>query len=94
MPQCKKVQNSAYDSCSLKEVVEEYLRNFVSKHKDCLPQGEFHELVIQQVEKPLIDICLEISNHNQTKAAQLLGMNRNTLKKKIQQYENFCAKID
>lgn len=91
-PKTSKIQTD--NKCSLKELVERYLRDFVTEHQGCLPEGEFHELVLQQVEKPLIDICLEICNDNQTRAAQLLGMNRNTLKKKIKLYENFCAKID
>lgn len=86
--------NNISHECSLKEVVENYLRQFVKKHEGALPEGELYDLVIQQVEKPLIDVCLEICDNNQTKTAQLLGMNRNTLKKKIQLYEHFCGKID
>jgi len=45
-----------------------------------------HEMVIQQVEKPLIQFVLEKHSNNQTQTAQTLGINRNTLRKKMQQY--------
>jgi two-component system nitrogen regulation response regulator GlnG len=40
--------------------------------------------VLREVEKPLIEITLEATRGNQVKAAHLLGLNRNTLRKKIQ----------
>tara|TARA_B100001287_G_C22601588_1_gene490689 strand:- start:794 stop:943 length:150 start_codon:yes stop_codon:yes gene_type:complete len=41
-------------------------------------------MVIDSIEKPLIEYILEKTNFNQTEAAKMLGMNRNTLRKKIQ----------
>jgi Fis family transcriptional regulator len=43
-------------------------------------------MVISSVEKPLIEVVLHRVSGNQTLAAQLLGMNRNTLRKKIKVY--------
>ncbi len=43
-----------------------------------------HKMVIDSIEKPLIEYILEKTNFNQTEAAKMLGMNRNTLRKKIQ----------
>lgn len=48
--------------------------------------SNLHEMVIQQVEKPLIQFVLKKHGNNQTKTAQTLGINRNTLRKKMQQY--------
>jgi DNA-binding protein Fis len=45
-----------------------------------------HEMVVQQVEKPLIEYVLTKTEGNQTKTANMLGINRNTLRKKILQY--------
>ncbi|MBU6468834.1 MAG: Fis family transcriptional regulator [Betaproteobacteria bacterium] len=45
-----------------------------------------HELLINTVEKPLLEVVLNHTQGNQTLAAQVLGINRNTLRKKIQQY--------
>jgi Fis family transcriptional regulator len=45
-----------------------------------------YDMVISSVEKPLIEVVLHRVSGNQTLAAQLLGMNRNTLRKKIKAY--------
>ncbi|MCX7977477.1 MAG: site-specific DNA inversion stimulation factor [Bdellovibrionaceae bacterium] len=46
-----------------------------------------YDVVIEQVEKPLIELALRAFNGNQVKTAQMLGINRNTLKKKIDNYK-------
>ena len=48
-----------------------------------LENGEIHTMVLEQVERPLIRIILEKTRWNQVKAADILGINRNTLRKKI-----------
>ena len=48
--------------------------------------GHLHELVIMGIEKPLLEMVLKETNGNQTQAANILGINRNTLRKKIQEY--------
>lgn len=45
-----------------------------------------YDMVIRCVEKPLIESVLRYSEGNQTRAAELLGMNRNTLRKKMRAY--------
>jgi len=47
---------------------------------------DVYEMVIQQVEKPMIEFVLKQTENNQTHAANILGINRNTLKKKMQKY--------
>jgi len=47
---------------------------------------DVYEMVIQQVEKPMIEFVLQQTENNQTHAANILGINRNTLKKKMQKY--------
>jgi Fis family transcriptional regulator len=49
------------------------------------PAG-IYDMVISCVEKPLIEVVLHRVGGNQTQAAELLGMNRNTLRKKIRAY--------
>ena len=46
-----------------------------------------YNVVIEQVEKPLLELALRAYNGNQVKTAQMLGINRNTLKKKIDNYK-------
>ncbi len=43
-------------------------------------------MVMQQVERPLLEVIMEHSDHNQSRAARMLGINRNTLRKKLDAY--------
>ena len=52
--------------------------------------GHLHELIIGGIEKPLVEIVLKETNGNQTQAANILGINRNTLRKKIAEYQIKC----
>jgi len=47
---------------------------------------DVYEMVIQQVEKPMIEFVLAQTEQNQSRSAQILGINRNTLRKKMQMY--------
>lgn len=68
----------------------EYVRQMLSEYYATL-EGEdpceLHALTIRQVEKPLIEFTLHRYAYNQTKAAEVLGINRNTLRKKIHLYQ-------
>ncbi len=46
-----------------------------------------YELVITQVEKPLLLAVMQETNHNQSRAAQCLGLSRNTLRKLLAKYD-------
>ena len=50
------------------------------------PAAELYELVIAQVEKPLLEIVMRETRGNITKAAQVLGINRATLRTKLHKY--------
>ncbi len=54
---------------------------------DGQPGGDLYALVIQQVEKPLLEIVLNHTGGNQTKAAEHLGINRATLRKRLREYD-------
>ena len=43
--------------------------------------------ILQEMERPLLTICLEATRGNQIKAAELLGLNRNTLRKKLRELD-------
>ncbi len=49
--------------------------------------GNLYSMVIQSVEKPLIEIAIQHTKGNQTQAAELLGINRNTLRQKMKQFQ-------
>ncbi|MDP8224226.1 MAG: helix-turn-helix domain-containing protein [Candidatus Lernaella stagnicola] len=55
-------------------------------------KGDVHDTVMRHLECRLITAALEESGGNQVKAARLLGMHRNTLRRKVAQYDEFFAK--
>lgn len=63
--------------------VERHLRAYFDAHGDGLPPPGLYDRITREVERPLITLCLEATRGNQIKAASLLGVNRNTLRKKI-----------
>ncbi len=46
-----------------------------------------YQMVLAEVEKPLLEIVMRHAQHNQCRAAEILGINRNTLRKKLKQYK-------
>ena len=68
---------------SLAASVEQYLTQYFLAQGDKLPPPGVYDRIVQEVERPLISICLAATRGNQIRAAQLLGLNRNTLRKKI-----------
>jgi two-component system, NtrC family, nitrogen regulation response regulator GlnG len=68
---------------SLAASVEQYLTQYFQAQGDRLPPPGVYDRIVQEVERPLISICLAATRGNQIRAAQLLGLNRNTLRKKI-----------
>ena len=66
--------------------VRQALKTYLKDLDGESPSG-IHDMVLQSVEKPVIEIILEHVKGNQTKASQLLGLNRNTLRKKMKIYK-------
>jgi Fis family transcriptional regulator len=50
------------------------------------PAG-LHEMLVKAVEKPLLEVVMEQAQNNQSRAAQWLGLNRNTLRKKLLEHK-------
>ncbi len=71
------------DSDKLGESVHRHLRRYFDLHGAMLPPPGLYGRIIREVEAPLIEIALEATGGNQAKCADLLGINRNTLRKKI-----------
>ena len=67
----------------LSGMVERHLRDYFAAHDDGLPAAGVYDRVLREIERPLLSLALEVSRGNQIKAAALLGLNRNTLRKKI-----------
>jgi len=49
-------------------------------------QSDVYQMVISQVERPMIEFVLQETQFNQSRSAEILGINRNTLRKKMQTY--------
>ncbi len=71
------------DNDGLANSVERHLRAYFQAHGGALPAPGVYDRVIREVERPLITITLEMTRGNQIRAAEILGLNRNTLRKKI-----------
>jgi len=67
--------------------VERYLKDYFAAHKDGMPTNGLYDRVLREVERPLITLSLSATRGNQIKAAELLGLNRNTLRKKIRELD-------
>ncbi|MBT4888678.1 MAG: nitrogen regulation protein NR(I) [Rhodospirillales bacterium] len=63
--------------------VERHLVSYFLAHKGRLPAVGLYDRIIREVEKPLISLTLDATGGNQIRAASVLGLNRNTLRKKI-----------
>ena len=72
---------------SLTQAVERHLRDFFDAHKDGLPASGLYDRVLREMERPLISLSLLATRGNQIRAAELLGLNRNTLRKKIRELD-------
>ena len=75
-------RQSSAEVLPLEEAVRHRLAELLERNAGT-PVGELHATLISAVERPLIEIVLERSGGNQVKAAEMLGINRNTLRKKI-----------
>ena len=74
---------SGDDSKSFALSVERHLAQIFRSHGDNLPPPGLYHRVFREVEGPLITAALAVTRGNQIKAAELLGLNRNTLRKKV-----------
>jgi len=70
---------------SLGGAVESYLEEYFSTHGSDLPPPGLYGRILKEIERPLIAISLAATRGNQVKTADLLGLNRNTLRKKIRE---------
>jgi two-component system nitrogen regulation response regulator GlnG len=77
----------AEGSVDLKLAVEAHLNQYFQGFDGELPPPGLYQRILRKIEQPLILAALAATNGNQIKAADLLGLNRNTLRKKIQELD-------
>lgn len=75
-------------SVSLEKLVRSKLEVLFDEQRETSVElNGLYDIVLEQVEKPLIELALKVHRGNQVKTAKMLGINRNTLKKKMDGYK-------
>lgn len=77
--------NASAQEQSLRDCVERTMENYF-RHLDGQSVTDVYDMVLQEIEAPLLEIVMKNTRQNQTKAAELLGLNRGTLRKKLKRY--------
>jgi len=83
VPQKKKKERRTQ---SIYHCVESAL-NLYFKDMDCHDPYNLYELILSQTEKPMLEVVLKQTQGNITKSAEILGINRATLRKKLKKYD-------
>jgi Fis family transcriptional regulator len=73
------------NKCELANSVKSSLDQYF-KDLDGEPPHAIYDMVLSCIEKPLLEYVMNHTSGNQSKAAEILDINRNTLRKKLQQY--------
>ena len=79
------LDDTAHTHEPLRVHVERVVRQYFAVLGDEIPT-DLYELILKEIEQPLLSVVLEKSRGNQTKCAQILGLNRGTLRKKLKIY--------
>jgi len=84
----KAVANAA----SLEDFLKANLKKHISRIRKMENGGGLHGLVVTVVERHLIKLVMEETGNNQSQAAKILGLNRNTLRRKLETFEKLTVK--
>ncbi|WP_404300354.1 Fis family transcriptional regulator [Alicycliphilus denitrificans] len=71
---------------SIEQCVRESLQSYFHDLDGETPDGVY-DMVVRLVEKPLLEVVMSQADHNQSRAAEWLGLNRNTLRKKLVEHK-------
>ncbi|QBK04309.1 Fis family transcriptional regulator [Hylemonella gracilis] len=73
-----------------KKQIEECVRNSMEGYfkdlRGAEPDG-MYDMLVRVIEKPLLEVVMAHAEHNQSRAAEWLGLNRNTLRKKLVEHK-------
>lgn len=70
----------------LASIVERQLARYINADRQVLPASGLYDRVMDEVERPLLRLVMNLVNGNKIQAARILGLNRNTLLKKLRQH--------
>jgi two-component system nitrogen regulation response regulator GlnG len=72
---------------NLGSAVNRHLKTYFDAHEDSLPPTGLYQRILREIERPLLTLSLAATRGNQIRAASLLGLNRNTLRKKLKELD-------
>lgn len=70
----------------IEECVRSSLEGYFRDLRGTEPDG-MYDMMVRVMEKPLLEVVMQQADHNQSRAAQWLGLNRNTLRKKLLEHK-------
>ena len=79
--------NDLVENGSLSQSIAVHLSEYFLMHEGDLPPPGLYHRLLKELERPLFQECLQATNGNQIKTAELLGLNRNTVRKKLRDLE-------
>ena len=82
----KKNSFDSYSKKPLKDEVRKAMKRYFSQLDQKNVPIDVYQLVLNEVEPPLLDSVMGFSNDNQSKASRILGINRTTLRTKLKKY--------
>ncbi len=82
-PATNGVAGASQTAGKLSQSVEAHIRRYFDLHGDQLPPPGLYDRILKEIERPLLEIALDATAGNQLRCADLLGINRNTLRKKL-----------
>ena len=82
----KKKSFDSYSKKSLKDEVKEAMKRYFAQLDQKNMPIDVYQLVLNEVEPPLLNAVMQFANNNQSKAARILGINRTTLRTKLKKY--------
>ena len=87
------MRQASEEDLSLSGSIERYLANYFNSFGDGVPPPGLYHRLLKELEYPLLTATLSVTRGNQIKAAELLGVNRNTLRKKIRDLQIPVIKV-
>jgi len=77
--------SESLDTMTLKQAVKDTLRNYFTNIGNEQPV-DFYSILLEEIERPLLEVLINFTHYNQVKMATILGISRGTLRKKLKQY--------
>ena len=81
----KIVRTESIDNITLRQAVKDTLKNYFTNIGSEQPV-DFYSILLEEIERPLLEVLINHTHYNQVRMAQILGISRGTLRKKLKQY--------